>query len=101
MILLVARHSQSATDGNTTATDLSSTRSSTSPPNLRVAVIGAGPSGTAVLRSFASLREKGQAIPTIVCFEKQADVGGLWNYNWRVGVDEHGRGSGSTTGGSG
>jgi len=56
----------------------------------RVAIIGAGPSGTAQLRAFASAREKGAEIPDIVCFEKQADVGGLWNYSWRTGVDAHG-----------
>jgi trimethylamine monooxygenase len=26
----------------------------------------------------------------IVCFEKQDDWGGLWNYTWRTGLDEHG-----------
>ena len=25
-----------------------------------------------------------------MCFEKQADWGGLWNYNWRTGLDENG-----------
>ena len=29
-------------------------------------------------------------IPEIVCFEKQSDWGGLWNYDWRTGVDENG-----------
>lgn len=56
----------------------------------RVAVIGAGPSGLAILRSFFSAQQKGAAIPEIVCYEKQSDLGGLWNYNWRTGVDEHG-----------
>jgi trimethylamine monooxygenase len=58
--------------------------------SLKVAVIGAGPSGTAVLRAFSSARDKGDAIPQITCFEKQADVGGLWNYSWRTGLDQHG-----------
>jgi trimethylamine monooxygenase len=57
---------------------------------LRVAIIGAGPSGTAQLRAFASAKAKGEAVPEIVCFEKQDDVGGLWNYSWRTGVDEAG-----------
>jgi trimethylamine monooxygenase len=56
----------------------------------KVAVIGAGPSGLAQLRAFQSAREKGAEIPEIVCFEKQKDWGGLWNYTWRTGLDEHG-----------
>jgi len=56
--------------------------------NKRVAVIGAGPSGLAQLRAFASAEAKGADIPEIVCFEKQADWGGLWNYTWRTGLDE-------------
>ena len=43
---------------------------------VRVCVIGAGPSGTAALRAFQSAAEKGAEIPEVVCFEKQADVGG-------------------------
>jgi trimethylamine monooxygenase len=56
----------------------------------RVAVIGAGPSGTAQLRAFASAQNKGAEIPEIVCFEKQEDWGGVWNYTWRTGLDEFG-----------
>lgn len=56
----------------------------------RVAIIGAGPSGMAQLRAFQSAQAKGADIPEIVCFEKQADWGGLWNYTWRTGTDEHG-----------
>ena len=56
----------------------------------RVAVIGAGPSGTAVLRAFQSAAAKGAEIPEIVCYEKQDDWGGLWNYSWRTGTDEYG-----------
>ncbi|MCM2474275.1 NAD(P)/FAD-dependent oxidoreductase [Rhizobium sp. CG5] len=56
----------------------------------RVAVIGAGPSGTAQLRAFQSAAQKGAEIPEVVCFEKQADWGGLWNYTWRTGLDEFG-----------
>ncbi|QUS37143.1 NAD(P)-binding domain-containing protein [Falsirhodobacter algicola] len=56
----------------------------------RVAVIGAGPSGLAQLRAFQSAAQKGAEIPEVVCFEKQANWGGLWNYTWRTGVDEHG-----------
>ena len=56
----------------------------------RVAIIGAGPSGLAQLRAFQSAKEKGAEIPEIVCFEKQSDWGGLWNYTWRTGLDEYG-----------
>lgn len=56
----------------------------------RVAIIGAGPSGLAQLRAFQSAKEQGAEIPEIVCFEKQADWGGMWNYSWRTGLDEHG-----------
>lgn len=56
----------------------------------RVAVIGAGPSGLAQLRAFQSAQAKGADIPEIVCFEKQSNWGGLWNYSWRTGLDEFG-----------
>ncbi|MEM1264582.1 MAG: NAD(P)/FAD-dependent oxidoreductase [Pseudomonadota bacterium] len=56
----------------------------------RICIIGAGPSGLAQLRAFQSAAEKGAEIPEIVCYEKQADWGGLWRYTWRTGVDEHG-----------
>ncbi|MDO5370475.1 NAD(P)-binding domain-containing protein [Paracoccus sp. (in: a-proteobacteria)] len=56
----------------------------------RIAIIGAGPSGLAQLRAFQSAAQKGAEIPEIVCFEKQANWGGLWNYTWRTGVDENG-----------
>ena len=58
--------------------------------NKRVAVIGAGPSGLAVLRAFQSAAAKGAEIPELVCFEKQDNWGGLWNYSWRTGLDEYG-----------
>ena len=56
----------------------------------RVAIIGAGPSGLAQLRAFASAEKAGAEIPDLVCYEKQSDWGGLWNYTWRTGLDEHG-----------
>ncbi|MBT4041338.1 MAG: NAD(P)/FAD-dependent oxidoreductase [Rhodospirillales bacterium] len=56
----------------------------------RIALIGAGPSGIAVMRAFQSAAQKGEDIPEIICFEKQDDWGGLWNYTWRTGLDEHG-----------
>ena len=56
----------------------------------RVAVIGAGPCGLGQLRAFQQAEIKGAKIPDIVCFEKQSDWGGLWNYTWRAGLDQHG-----------
>jgi len=56
----------------------------------RVAIIGAGPSGLAQLRAFQSAQDAGADIPEVVCFEKQSNWGGLWNYSWRTGLDEYG-----------
>ncbi len=56
----------------------------------RVAIVGAGPSGLSQLHAFQSAANKGIKIPHIVCYEKQSAWGGLWNYTWRTGVDEHG-----------
>ncbi len=56
----------------------------------RVAIIGAGPSGLAQLRAFASAQRAGAEIPELVCYEKQSDWGGLWNYTWRTGLDQYG-----------
>jgi len=53
-------------------------------------VIGAGPSGLAVLRAFQTAKANGDKIPEIVCFEKQDNWGGLWNYTWRTGLDQYG-----------
>ncbi|WP_417582124.1 flavin-containing monooxygenase [Nitrincola sp.] len=58
--------------------------------NTRVAIIGAGPCGLAQLRAFQSAAAKGAKIPELVCFEKQDDWGGMWNYTWRTGMDAHG-----------
>ena len=58
--------------------------------SMKVGIIGAGPSGLSHLRAFERAQNKGLEIPEIVCFEKQSDWGGLWNYNWRTGVDEAG-----------
>ena len=56
----------------------------------RIAVIGAGPSGLAQLRAFDSDSKKNGTKVEIVCFEKQEDWGGMWNYTWKTGVDEFG-----------
>ena len=49
--------------------------------NKRIGIIGAGPSGLAQIRAFEALKEKGYAMPEIICFEKQDNWGGMWNYS--------------------
>lgn len=56
----------------------------------RVAVVGAGPSGLAQLHAFEEARHQGADVPELVCFEKQDEWGGLWNYAWRTGLDAYG-----------
>lgn len=56
----------------------------------RIGIIGAGPSGLAQLRAFEAIKQKGYDIPEIVCFEKQSNWGGMWNYSWRTGVGKYG-----------
>ena len=56
----------------------------------QVAVIGAGPCGLAQLRAFEAAHRAGSEIPEIVCYEKQGDWGGMWNYTWRTGLDAFG-----------
>ena len=56
----------------------------------KVAIIGSGPCGLSMLRAFQQAREKSENIPEIVCFDKQSDWGGLWNYSWRTGSDQYG-----------
>lgn len=46
-----------------------------------MAIIDAGPSVLAQLRAFQKTSQAGGEIPDIVCFGKQADWGGLWNYD--------------------
>lgn len=58
--------------------------------NKRVAIIGAGPSGLSQLVAFATAERNGADIPELVCYEKQSDWGGIWNYTWRTGLDENG-----------
>lgn len=58
--------------------------------NKRIGIIGAGPSGLAQIRAFEALKEKGYAMPEIICFEKQDNWGGMWNYSWRTGVGKYG-----------
>lgn len=57
---------------------------------MRIGIIGAGPSGLAQLRAFEALQKAGADIPEIVCFEKQSNWGGMWNYTWRTGLGKYG-----------
>lgn len=56
----------------------------------RVGIIGAGPSGLAQLRAFEAAKHAGLEVPEVVCFEKQSNWGGMWNYSWRTGVGKYG-----------
>lgn len=57
----------------------------------KIAILGAGPSGLAQLRAFEAARLAGATnLPEIVCYEKQNDIGGMWNYSWRTGLDRNG-----------
>ncbi|KIA88100.1 NAD(P)-binding domain-containing protein [Kaistella jeonii] len=58
--------------------------------NKRIGIIGAGPSGLAQIRAFEALQDQGYAMPEIICFEKQDNWGGMWNYSWRTGVGKYG-----------
>lgn len=62
---------------------------------LVVGVIGAGPSGLSVLNAFNKELERLQASKEdvnfkVVCFDKQSQPGGLWNYSWQSSTDENG-----------
>ena len=46
-------------------------------------MIGCGPAGMATLHELGKLPDT--EIPDIVCYEKQDNVGGLWNVTWRIG----------------
>ena len=59
--------------------------------NKKIAILGGGPSGLAQLRAFEAARLAGaKNLPEIVCYEKQGDIGGMWNYTWRTGLDKNG-----------
>lgn len=59
--------------------------------STKIAILGAGPSGLAQLRAFEAARAAGvKNLPEIVCYEKQNDIGGMWNYTWRTGLDKNG-----------
>ena len=51
----------------------------------KILLIGAGPSGMCFMYHLNKLQAAGRQIPEIVCYEKQSDWGGMWNYSWRTG----------------
>ena len=61
---------------------------------IRVCVIGAGPSGLSFLYHANRFKESiAKNVPNpdnvaldVVCYEKHATCGGLWNMSWRVGT---------------
>ena len=63
------------------------------PKTIRVCVIGAGPSGLSFLyhanrfkESIAkNVKNPDNVALDVVCYEKHATCGGLWNMSWRVG----------------
>ncbi|KAI1695149.1 flavin-binding monooxygenase-like domain-containing protein [Ditylenchus destructor] len=62
-------------------------------PRKRVAIIGAGPSGMFLAKAFKTASDRDANVSNrfeVVCFERQADWGGLWNFTWRTGLDENG-----------
>ncbi|TFH98526.1 NAD(P)-binding domain-containing protein [Micrococcus lylae] len=56
----------------------------------RIGLIGAGPSGMALLRAFSLAEKAGAQVPEVVAFERQDDWGGQWNLDWRTGADKYG-----------
>ncbi|TRY75627.1 hypothetical protein TCAL_14598 [Tigriopus californicus] len=56
----------------------------------RLCLIGAGPSGMSFLYNLEVARKEGKDVPEVVCFDRQSNWGGLWNYTWRTGLDQHG-----------
>ena len=56
----------------------------------RIGLIGAGPSGMALLRAFARAEKAGAEVPEVLAFERQDDWGGQWNLDWRTGADAYG-----------
>ena len=56
----------------------------------KVCVIGAGPSGMALIGNLKKISAEEGVDLKVTCYEKQEGVGGLWNFTWRTGTDEYG-----------
>lgn len=57
-------------------------------PNPKIAIIGAGPSGCAVINAFHHSQDLKNY--DLTCFEKQNDIGGMWNFDWQTGISTSG-----------
>lgn len=55
---------------------------------IRICVIGAGPAGVSQLLSLKEAEQDQQI--ELICFERQADWSGLWNYTSQIGFDHYG-----------
>jgi len=53
-----------------------------------IAIIGGGPAGCALLKSFEAANKLSEYDITV--FEKQEKLGGLWNFDWHTGIDQNG-----------
>jgi hypothetical protein len=51
----------------------------------RIAIVGAGPSGLSQLLAFKQAEQEQRV--ELVCFERQAEWGGLWQYTALTGTD--------------
>ena len=56
-----------------------------------IAIIGAGPSGLLLMAAFSQLRKQGHDLPKITVYERASEPYGLWNFNWRTGIDQDGQ----------
>ncbi len=54
----------------------------------RIAIIGAGPCGLSQLLAFKQAEQEQRV--ELVCFERQAEWGGLWQYTALTGTDSCG-----------
>ena len=58
------------------------------PTPKRIAIIGAGPSGLSQLLAFREAERDGRV--ELICFERQAQWGGLWQFTAETGIDSCG-----------
>jgi trimethylamine monooxygenase len=54
----------------------------------RIAIIGAGPSGLSQLLAFKQAEQEQRV--ELICFERQTQWGGLWQYTALTGTDPSG-----------
>ena len=54
----------------------------------KIGIIGAGPSGLSQLLAFRNAAE--EQLVELICFERQSNWGGLWQYTALTGVEPTG-----------